>query len=613
MTNIKNIPIGRALLSMSISFAMLASLPGSQAKAASDVGAGIVGGIIGGVIAVCATGGCKRKERARPVYREERPRYRRERPRYRSERRYRSKKSRYNKRRVNKRKRKSRKVVVAKKPVFTAHHLIQQQLGTLGFYLGAINGNLSSNASREAIIGYQRTFGLSQSGFLRPETRIILRQQAELQNIKREFYNPAAASGRAMNLKIQASLKVLGLYQGKLDGSIGPQSRRSIIAFQQRNGFSPTSTLYGNQQDRLFTVAQAKINEQQNGFKTQLAYIANPAAPVATASNAGADSLRDFTSSETAVAERTASLSQESNVPATEVDAAGRPITQKITITPSNLNEGAIGKPDETLAKRDRPDAVAIIIGNKDYINKDIPDVTFAHRDADAMKKVFVEKFGVKMENIVDLRDATKSQIEQAFGNRDTVQETTLWSYVEPESDVYVFYSGHGMPTKVKGEAYILPVDADPNSPNISGYPLRRLYANLNKVKAKSITVFVEACFSGGSSAGMLVKNASPVFAQTNLDDLNKGNITVFTASRGTEIASWDTDARLGLFTNVAVNGLSGEADKGRFGNKDGVVTAGELQSYLSKNVRRKAKRTYKRLQTPVLDGNPEQKLSYLN
>jgi hypothetical protein len=90
-------------------------------------------------------------------------------------------------------------------------------------------------------------------------------------------------------------------------------------------------------------------------------------------------------------------------------------------------------------------DAVAVIIGNKDYKGR-TPDVDFAHNDANAMRKFVVDVLGYRDGNIIDLRDATKSEIEAVFGNKDN-PEGKLHDWIRPKrSDVVVFYSGHGVP-----------------------------------------------------------------------------------------------------------------------------------------------------------------------
>ena len=48
--------------------------------------------------------------------------------------------------------------------------------------------------------------------------------------------------------------------------------------------------------------------------------------------------------------------------------------------------------------------------------------------------------------NIIFIKDATQTQMMAVFGSKDT-HRGKLFSYIRPgESDVTVFYSGHGVP-----------------------------------------------------------------------------------------------------------------------------------------------------------------------
>lgn len=109
-------------------------------------------------------------------------------------------------------------------------------------------------------------------------------------------------------------------------------------------------------------------------------------------------------------------------------------------------------------------DAVAVIIGNRDYADP-VWDVTYAHNDADAIRGFVTDVLGYREGNIIDLRDATQAELTTVFGNERNHQGT-LWQYVRPgESDVLVFYSGHGVPGRREARGYLLPVNADPNRP----------------------------------------------------------------------------------------------------------------------------------------------------
>ena len=145
--------------------------------------------------------------------------------------------------------------------------------------------------------------------------------------------------------------------------------------------------------------------------------------------------------------------------------------------------------------------AVAVIVGNKSYESERVPEVSFAHRDAKAFRGYVLEMLGFDPKRVFDLRDATQAEMFTWFGDRDS-HEGRLWRYLHPRhgSDVVVFYSGHGVPGLKDRRGYLLPSDADPDTPEINGYPIDLLYANLVKSpEAKSVRVYLDACFSGES------------------------------------------------------------------------------------------------------------------
>ncbi|MCD6116722.1 caspase family protein, partial [bacterium] len=155
---------------------------------------------------------------------------------------------------------------------------------------------------------------------------------------------------------------------------------------------------------------------------------------------------------------------------------------------------------------------VAVIIGNQEYSNRDIPDVDYAVKDAAAMKKYLINMLGYREENIIYVENAQKTDFESIFGT-DTEFHGKLYNYVRPnESDIFIYYSGHGAPDLSSKKAYFMPSNSDPNYVKIYGYPLDVFYKNIDKIPAKSITVVLDACFSGGSQQGMLIKNASPMY-----------------------------------------------------------------------------------------------------
>ncbi len=250
------------------------------------------------------------------------------------------------------------------------------------------------------------------------------------------------------------------------------------------------------------------------------------------------------------------------------------------------------------------PKGVAVIIGNGDYEHRDVPDVKYAHRDAEAFKRYVLEVLGFDPNNVIDVRDATRRRLFDVLGTRSDPR-SDLWSYLNPKggSDVVVFYSGHGVPGQKDGRGYLLPVDADPKAAEEDGYPIDLLYRNLGELKeARGVQVFLEACFSGGSHGGGLVGSASPVFVKASLPQSSGNKVTSLTAASGEQIASWDEEAKHGLFTRHLLDALYGKADADR----DGKVTAVEAKEYLDQHMTRSARRMHRRVQEANLMGSAE-------
>ncbi len=265
----------------------------------------------------------------------------------------------------------------------------------------------------------------------------------------------------------------------------------------------------------------------------------------------------------------------------------------------------ATTRPSASAARN--PDGIAVIIGNKDYVDP-VPDVDFAHNDADAMKRFVVDRLGYRPANVIDLRDAAHADLVSVFGN-DRTHKGKLWRWVRPgESDVVVFYSGHGVPGLKDRRGYLLPVNAEPDAPEINGYPVERLYRNLARLNTRSLVVFMDACFSGESQRGRLISGTSGI-AVTPIASA-RSSLTVITAARGDQVASWDEVARQGLFTKYLLEALNGAADAARYGNGDGEITASEVKAYLDREMSYAARRRFGRAQNATVGGDPAKVLA---
>ena len=235
--------------------------------------------------------------------------------------------------------------------------------------------------------------------------------------------------------------------------------------------------------------------------------------------------------------------------------------------------------------------SVAIIIGNKNYYNPDVPEVTFAHRDAAVMEQYLSKALGYK--EIIIETDATQGKFFALFGTEK--KDGKLKDYIKRgKSDVFIYYSGHGAPDPESRDGYFVPVDCDPAMVDVNGYSLDLFYNKINNLGAKSVTVVIDACFSGSSDQGMLLKNISPVFIEVNESGQLADEVTVFTSSSGEQVSSWYPEKKHSLYTYYFLKGLKGSADI----DKNQSITAEEMQFYVNEEVGFMARKLNSREQT---------------
>ena len=203
---------------------------------------------------------------------------------------------------------------------------------------------------------------------------------------------------------------------------------------------------------------------------------------------------------------------------------------------------------------------------------------------------------GVREGNIIYLKDATKAQMTSVFGSKED-HKGKLFNWVKPNiSKVYVYYAGHGAPAGDEGTTYLVPSDTDNETVQLTAYPLKQLYSNLGKIPATSITVILEACFSGQSQSGYLSSQTSGIRVVPIMPSAPK-KITVISAGAANQVASWEEDKSRSLFTKYFLKAMSGEGDKKPYGDQNGKVSLKELKKYLDDTMTYYARRYYGRTQ----------------
>lgn len=234
-------------------------------------------------------------------------------------------------------------------------------------------------------------------------------------------------------------------------------------------------------------------------------------------------------------------------------------------------------------------DAVAIVIGTEVYADRDIPTAPYSARDAKLMAEYFKTSMGVGHVDLMSDADVTQMRLKSRFDAR----RGTLQNYIQPGvTDLFVYYSGHGVPVEDengRADVLLIPYDVPKAFIEDEGFSLNDMYATLSSLNAKSVTVILDACFSGGSRPSDKFRSESVANQKMVMADvsdmeqpwLDNPNFRVFTSSRGDQTSRGRDLSESGLFTYYLACGLQGDADK----NADGSVTMAELVDYVSANV----------------------------
>mgnify|MGYP006283127007 FL=1 len=219
------------------------------------------------------------------------------------------------------------------------------------------------------------------------------------------------------------------------------------------------------------------------------------------------------------------------------------------------------------------PYRFALIIGNEEYSTHQLNlasevDVEFARNDAKSFKKYAENTLGIPQRNIVFLTDATTGQMHQAISKMNLLAKNSYG-----KAEIFFYYAGHGLPHESTQEPYLMPVDISGKNVE-AGLKLKDIYAKLTEHPNKRVTVFLDACFSGGArNQGLLAARGVKIEPK---DTGLKGNLIVYTASSGIQSALPYREKYHGFFTYYLLK---------KFQETGGDLTYQELSDYLKEKV----------------------------
>lgn len=232
----------------------------------------------------------------------------------------------------------------------------------------------------------------------------------------------------------------------------------------------------------------------------------------------------------------------------------------------------------------------AVIIANEDYHN--VADVPFAVNDGAVFEKYCNRTLGIPQENIHFVKNATLNNLKAEINWLDNIADA-----YQDEAKIVFYYAGHGMPDEKEAHSekgassYILPVDGWGTDISTC-YKLDELCNTLAQMPAKSVTVFLDACFSGsirgGENGAINDDGRFPVIKAKSVAP--KGNMVVFCASQGNETAHSYREQGHGLFTYYLLKKLQ---------QSEGNVSYKDLSNYIETSVKQKSVVVNRKTQTP--------------
>jgi hypothetical protein len=206
----------------------------------------------------------------------------------------------------------------------------------------------------------------------------------------------------------------------------------------------------------------------------------------------------------------------------------------------------------------------ALIIGNEHYSTfqtglKTESDVAFASNDAITFAKYAEKTLGVPSDQIMLLVDANSTAMK-----RELNRITSLAQYSNGEAELIIYYAGHGFPDETTKEGYIIPVDVT-GTDITSGIKLADMYKQLAGANPKRVTIFLDACFSGGGrDAGLLAARGIKI---TPKSEPIEGNLVIFSACSAEQTSLPYLEKTHGLFTYFLLKKL--QETKGNISYQD--------------------------------------------
>ena len=243
----------------------------------------------------------------------------------------------------------------------------------------------------------------------------------------------------------------------------------------------------------------------------------------------------------------------------------------------------------------ENPNALALIVGIADYERTDAR-AAYADKDAQTFYDYARMKLGVPARNIKEFVNDGADELEVILAVKDWIARSTK----SGQSDVYVFFAGHGLASDDGEKMYLLPYDGSPRLLEESAISRDVLFQDIAFANPRSVTVFLDTCYSGTTRGTDMLIASRPIAIRAKQSPIPEG-FTVFTAAGSDQTAKPLEEAKHGMFSYFLMKGMEGDADA----NNDNQITAAELHQYVEQNVVQQSAGS----QVPELQGDSERVL----
>ena len=229
-----------------------------------------------------------------------------------------------------------------------------------------------------------------------------------------------------------------------------------------------------------------------------------------------------------------------------------------------------------------------------------IADSSYADKDAQQFYDYATMKLGIPSSNIKELVN-DKADLGEILIN---VKDWLRRSAKPNKSDIYIYFAGHGLASDDGTKMYLLPYDGRPRLLENTAVLRDKLFADLSDINPRSVTVFLDTCYSGTTRGTDMLVASRPIMIKAKEQSI-PNNFAVFSAAAGDQTSKPLEEAKHGMFSYFLMKGMEGDADT----NNDKKITARELHAYVEQNVVQQSSGS----QTPELQGDKDRVVVQFN